>query len=351
MKTKDKIILLILAILACGYFLYLIRSILTPFIISLVVAYFLHPVPDYLVKKFKMSRFGAVLLIVGVFLSIFFAFMVIIMPIIYAQLIQLFIALPRYFNVISHDIYPKIVNNLNGVGIKVNGDLSEILNNQKISDSLLEFLKNFSFDIFSSSMALVNVLSLIFIMPILTFYLLKDWDLLIANFNNHLPKQINTALKKLFSDIDLALAGYVRGQIIVCLILAILYSSLLSFTNLHFGFLIGLLTGIFSFIPYVGAIGGVIIALLFSLFQWGFDLVNITPVLLVFLFGQILETNFLTPKLIGKRVGLHPVWIIFGLFVFGVLFGFLGVLLATPMTAAFGVLIRHLAAEYKKRFV
>jgi predicted PurR-regulated permease PerM len=351
MKIKDKIILAILAILVFGYFLYMIKSILTPFVVSFVAAYFLHPVPDFLVKRFKMSRFGAVLLITGVFLSMFFAFAVVVMPIVYTQLMQLVGALPRYFSIVASDIYPKIANSLNSVGIRVNGDLAEMLNSQRFSDSMIEFLKNFSFGILSSSVALVNVLSLIFIMPILIFYLLKDWDLLIANFNNHLPRQINVALKKLFSDIDLTLSGYVRGQIIVCLILSTLYSILLSFTGLKFGFLIGLLTGIFSFIPYVGAIAGVIFAVLFALFQWGFDLVAIAPVLIVFLFGQTLETNFLTPKLIGKRVGLHPVWIIFGLFVFGVLFGFVGVLLATPLTAAFGVIIKHLAAEYKKRFV
>ena len=165
-----------------------------------------------------------------------------------------------------------------------------------------------------------------------------------------------TLSKRLTSTISNVILTYspfgnnVRGQFNVCLILVIIYSSLLSFTGLNFGFLIGFLTGLFSFIPYVGMLSGVTAAIAVALFQWGFDTSHISAVSLVFIFGQIVESNFLTPKLIGAKIGLHPVWLIFGLFIFGALFGFIGVLVAVPLTAICGVIIKHFALEYKKKF-
>lgn len=348
MKTKDKIILASLIVILFSCSIYLIRSILAPFLISFLLAYFLDPIVDRVCHKFKVSRLTASLGIVVLFFIIIIVASIFILPIIYEQINELIIALPQYGRMFVHEIYPQIVVKFDEIGIRIPADLSQVIERQD-TETMLGFLQNFIINLFTSAAAVINVLSLIFIMPILVFYLLKDWDILVEKFHSYLPKKFAAQTMKIMGEVDIALSGYIRGQVNVCLILAFIYSLLLSLTGLDFGVLIGVLTGIFTFIPYVGALGGFIAAIFASFFQWGFDWLSIAPVIVVFLFCQTLETNYLTPKLVGTKVGLHPVWIIFGLFVFGVLFGFIGVMLATPLTAICGVLIKHLALEYKKR--
>ncbi len=349
MKEQEKIIITSLFVAAFILAVYLIRSILTPFIISLILSYFLHPLVDRVCQKTKMSRLSAVLVITGLFFIGFFTVLALILPIIYEQLSALISALPQYFQTLAIDLYPKIADFLTSIGIKINPNFEQAFENADATTHILNFLQNFITNLFQSSVALVNVLSLIFITPILIFYFLKDWNLLVEKILSFLPKKYNSSIKNILQEVDQALSGYVRGQINVCLILGIIYSILLTFTGLNFGFLIGFFTGLFSFIPYVGALGGFGVAIILALLQWGFHFTNLLLVALVFIFCQTLESNFLTPKLIGNKVGLHPVWIIFGLFVFGTLFGFLGVLLSTPLSAICGVLIKNLAFEYKKR--
>ncbi|NDA64879.1 MAG: AI-2E family transporter, partial [Chitinophagia bacterium] len=187
----------------------------------------------------------------------------------------------------------------------------------------------------------IIILSLIFITPILIFYFLKDWNIIVNNFKSHLPKKFALLTEKILSDLDKSLSGFVRGQLLVCIVMAIFYSLILSIWGLNFGFAIGFITGILTFIPYVGAITGFFIAILVALFQYNFILSSIVPIIFIFALGQFIEANFLVPKLVGLRIGLHPVWIVFGLFVFGALFGLFGVFFATPLTAIFGVLIKH----------
>ncbi len=349
MKTRDKILIIALLLLVFGWSIYMIRSILAPFILSLVLAYFLHPLVDKLCQKIKISRLSAILLIVGLFFLISALIASFVVPIIYKQFSALILALPQYIQIFALEIYPKIFTLLESAGIPLNSKLQEVISNPDITASIFDVFKKFAGNLITSSIALINLFSLIFIMPILIFYLLKDWNLLVERVYSYLPKQYNLAIRKIFSEIDQALSGFIRGQINVCLILSVIYSISLTFTGLNFGFLIGIFTGLLSFIPYVGAVSGVVAALIVAFFQWGLDFMNIFFVILAFIFGQIIETNFLTPKLVGNKIGVHPVWVIFGIFVFGSLFGFLGVAFATPLTAIAAVLIRHLALEYKKR--
>jgi len=349
MKEREKIIVTSLFVVTIAFAIYLIRSILTPFIISLILSYFLHPLVDRLCQKTRISRFLAVIAIVGLFFAIFFVVLSLILPIIYEQLSALISALPQYFQTLANDLYPRLAAFLISLGIKINSNFEQAFENADVAKHVLNFLQNFIANLFQSSVALVNVLSLIFITPILIFYFLKDWDVLVEKVLSFLPKKYSLSIKNILQEVDQALSGYVRGQINVCLILGIIYSISLTFIGLNFGFLIGFFTGIFSFVPYVGALSGFTIAIVLAMLQWGVDFTNLSLIVLVFLFCQTLESNYLTPKLIGNKVGLHPVWIIFGLFVFGSLFGFLGMLLSTPLSAICGVLIRNLALEYKKR--
>ncbi len=348
MKINEKVLFMAGVLIAFGSAIYLIRSILSPFIFSLVVAYFLHPLVDFLCKK-KFSRLGASLLIIVVFFAVFVAIVALIFPIIYEQLEAFILALPQYFQVVVSELYPKLVVFLDSAGIKINKDFFSVVDNADLDLKILDFFKNFLLGIFSSSVAFINVLSLIFITPILIFYLIKDWDLLSTKVYTYLPSKFANSASKIMKEIDKALAGFVRGQISVCLILGFIYSILLTIAGLDFGFLIGIITGFLTFIPYIGALTGFVAAILVAFFQWGFSFVDLATITGVFVFGQLLESNYLTPKLVGKNIGLHPVWIIFGLFIFGALFGFIGVLFATPLTAICGVLIKYLSFEYKKR--
>ena len=351
MKLKDKIILNIAIIAIFIWLVYMVKSILTPFVFSLIIAYFLDPMVDRLESSSKkISRIGATTIILGFSLMVLVVVGSVLLPVIYSQLDGLLRTIPKYFQIFANDFYPQIIESASKAGIKLESDLAHVASNEEFTAKFV----NFSQDIFSnalnSSMSLINVLSLIFITPILVFYLLKDWDILVKKINDYLPKNMSSEIQHVAEEIDKTLSGYIRGQFNVCVVLAILYSTALSMSGLNFGFLIGLLTGLLAFIPYVGMMSGVLTAIIVALFQWGLDFHQIGIIALIFAVGQILEGNFLTPKLIGEKIGLHPVWLIFGLFVFGSLFGIMGVLIAVPLTAIFGVVIKYFAMKYKKKF-
>ncbi|MCE3255869.1 MAG: perM [Rickettsiaceae bacterium] len=349
MKLKDKfVIYLIISVLFLA-FLYSIKSILSPFIVAVVLAYFLDPLADRL-EKFGFSRIWATTIIWGSFLVSITLLLVLLLPLLYGQMVSLFAAIPGYVNVAIENFYPRAFSFATKYGIDLEPDFRSYFSNQTISD-IFSLSGNIVSNVMQSGIVLVNILSLIFITPILVFYMLRDWDLLINKINHYLPANYKKDIRGIFKDIDRTLSGYVHGQFNVCIILGIFYALGLSLVSLNFGFLVGFLTGIFSFIPYVGMLFGVLIAIFIGLFQWGIDSLHIGLVALVFLIGQILESNFLTPNLVGGKIGLHPVWIIFGVFVFGVLFGFFGILFAMPLTAICGVIIKFIVLQYKKNFV
>lgn len=349
MMKLDKIIIYLVIVILIFGFLLTIKPILTPFIVAIVVAYFLDPLADRLVKL-HLPRSSSALVILGVFLTTVIAISILILPLLYAQFISFVNAIPGYFNVFVTDFYPQIVAFSNGYGLVLKNDLYSYFDTQTVG-SVFGFSGNIVGNIMHSGVVLFNVLSLVFITPVLVFYILRDWDLMVSKIDHYLPATYAGNIRKIFKEIDNTLSGYVHGQFNVCLILGAFYAIGLSLVGLNFGFLIGFLTGFLSFIPYIGLFSGVVIGVIVALFQWGFDANNVITVLLIFITGQVLESNFLTPKLVGDKVGLHPVWIIFGLFVFGILFGFIGVLLAMPATAICGVLIKFCALQYKKNFV
>lgn len=346
MVIELRIIFWFLVAALTGFIFYKISFIIAPFIIAIVLSYFLHPAIQKL-ESYNISRSLAVFLVMLLFLTAFVIFGLLLVPFIYDQMILLIKAIPSYYASFKNEIYPSIVQ------FTVKHSLPINLENEFSFDYKKASLvaKNLSIRIFDSTSGVINFLSVIFIVPILIFYFLKDWGSFQNNFFGHVPTSIKKRVDKVFKDIDDSLSGYMRGQAYVCFIMAIIYSVLLFLTGLDFGILIGVLTGIFTFVPYIGALTGFIVALVIALFQWGFSSVDILLVLIAFGVGQFVESNFLTPRLIGDRVGLHPIWIIFGIFAFGALFGFFGVLFAMPLTAVFGVLIKDLVFEYKKKYV
>lgn len=351
MQTRDKIFISLIFIVLFCLIIYTVRSILSPFICSIILAYLLSPPVNYLNKQHGVSRTLSTLLIIVLFLTITSLALSYILPIIYTQLINFINTIPSYINIIHYDVYPKVILYLKESGFEIDSQkINDIFFDKETTLNFVNFSRNFFNGALSSSYSLVNTFSLIFITPILLFYLIKDWEAMLLTIKSHLPKTSASTIIEVATRIDLTLSQYIRGQFNVCLMLGLFYAILLNFSGLNFGFLIGFLTGLFSFIPFIGMIIGVIIGITVAIFQWGFDFVNIGTVGLIFAIGQFIEGNFVTPKLIGGRIGVHPAWLIFGLFFFGAILGVVGVIVAVPLTAIFGVLIKFFAQEYKKKY-
>ena len=193
-------------------------------------------------------------------------------------------------------------------------------------------------------MAIINLLGLLFITPVVTFYMLRDWEKVLAAIDGALPLDHADTIRKLAREIERRHRGYLRGQALVCLCLGSIYAIGLSLVGLQFGLVIGLIAGAISFIPFVGTFVGAVMAIGMALAQFPPDWIGVVKVAAVFLFGQTMEGNVLSPKLVGDRVGLHPVWIMFALLAGGSLFGFVGILIAVPTAAVIGVIVRHCSA-------
>jgi predicted PurR-regulated permease PerM len=194
----------------------------------------------------------------------------------------------------------------------------------------------------------INLLALMFLTPVVTFYLLRDWEKLMAAIDGALPLDHADSIRELARESNAAIAGYVRGQALVCISLGAIYAIGLTVVGLQFGLIIGVIAGAISFIPFVGTFVGAVLSLGMALAQFPPEWMGVVKVGLVFLFGQTMEGNVLSPKLVGDRVGLHPVWIMFALLAGGSLFGFVGVLLAVPTAAVIGVLVRFLLRRYRQ---
>jgi len=350
MTFRDKIFISLIILAAISLGIYTIRTIISPFIFSLILAYLLSPPVNYLSKNYNVSRTLSTLLILTIFLTATGLLCSYIFPTAYNQLQNLINTLPAYANIFQYDIYPKITNFIENTGLNYGENYSKIIYNQDITTKAINFSKEFFNKALLSSFSLINAFSLIILTPILVFYLIKDWEIMINTVKIHLPKKSAKTIKKIFKDIDNTLSQYIRGQLNICLMLGLFYAISLNLSGLNFGFLIGFLTGIFTFVPYIGMLVGVVIGIAVALFQWGFDPINISIIAAIFATGQFIEGNFITPKLIGDKIGIHPVWIIFGLFFFGITLGVIGVVIAVPLTAIIGVLVKHFAAQYKKKY-
>ena len=201
--------------------------------------------------------------------------------------------------------------------------------------------------ILNSVSGIVNAFVFIIICPVVAFYLLLDWDRMVANVDKLLPLDHAPTIRRLASEIDRTLAAFIRGQGLVCLILGTFYAIALMAVGLNFGLVVGAIAGLISFIPYIGAIVGGLLAVGLALFQFWGDWLMIVAVYAIFQAGQMVEGNVLTPKLVGDSVGLHPVWLLFALSAFGALFGFVGLMVAVPVAAMIGVIVRFGMDQYR----
>ena len=315
---------------------------LLPFVLGMAIAYFLDPACDKL-EALGCSRIVATSLITFVFFVLLVAVLMLLVPLVSAQVIQFAERLPQYLAALREKallLMGMVESHLSDAQIR---QLEEIFSSA--SKDALSYIAGIANHLVQSIGSLFSIISLAVVTPIVTFYLLRDWDRIVAKVDSWLPRDRADLIRSQARLIDETLAGFARGQALVCLLLGLFYAVGLSIVGLDFGMVVGFVTGLISFVPYFGMLIGFAVGIGIAIAQFG-DVVPVLLVAAVFGAGQLIEGNFLTPKLVGDRVGLHAVWIIFGLLAGGSLFGFLGVLLAVPIMAVIGVLARFLLAQY-----
>ena len=330
-------------LLFLGLFLYVFRGILLPFVAGMALAYFLDPVADRL-ERWGVSRLMATILILFAFLLLFIIALMIVLPLLASQAGDFIQRLPDYVSQLQGLIGALDTAWLmNRIGVEL-PDLRQSLGGL-ISEGA-GLVGGLLLQVWNSGKALADLASLLIVTPVVAFYLLLDWDRMVKTVDSWIPRDYLEPVREICRDMDKAIAGFVRGQGSVCLLLGIYYAVGLTLAGLNFGLLIGFFSGMISFIPYAGSMIGLVLAAGVALVQFWPDYLSIGIVLAVFFSGQFIEGNILQPRLVGRSVSLHPVWLMFSLFAFGSLFGFVGLLVAVPVSAAIGVLVRFALKRY-----
>ena len=323
--------------------LYVFRPILLPFLVGFAGAYLLDPAADRLQRLGLRRTSATVVISVGFFLALVLV-LVLLLPILLTQAAELARALPDYLEGLRERLLPRLSGIASWASAELDVSAEGLL--KQYWTQAMDVLINAITGLLHSGVALLNIVSLLFITPVVTFYLLRDWDRMVARVAGHVPPDYMPSVLRLAREMDEVLAGFIRGQGMVCMFLALFYASGLWLVGLKYGLIIGLLTGFFSFIPYLGMAIGACVGLAVAAFQFQ-DLVRVALVAGVFALGQFIEGNLISPRVVGDRIHLHPVWMIFAVLAGTVLFGFLGTLLAVPVAGVLGVLIRFALAQYK----
>ena len=320
---------------------FLLRDIMLPFVAGMALAYLLDPVADRL-EQWGLSRVAATSLIMIGFFLFFLLSLSLALPLLKLQAENLVESLPMIFARLETVIPAELGQLLGGFlgSTDDSGNIDAKAAAVDMAKGAFNWILKFLDSAIKGGVAFFNLISLLLITPIVAFYLLLDWDKMIEKLNGWLPKEHASQIRLIAKQIDQTLAGFVRGQFSVCLILAAFYSILLMLVGLDFGLIVGVVAGLVSFIPFVGALTGLILSGFLAVVQFWPDYLHIGLVFAIFAAGQGLEGNFLTPRLVGRSVALHPVWIMFALLAFASLFGFVGMLLAVPLAATLGVLVR-----------
>ena len=343
------------SLLVLAAILYLLSPVLAPFVAGTALGYLLDPVADRL-QRMGMSRLGAALVLLVFFIAFVATALIVLLPILSRQFAGLITAMPGYLQTLSGLIAEwqarftsEYFNEwLQSLGLGPTGPIDT----QKYIDDLAnqgavligDFLKSLVW----RGYALINVAALVVITPVVAFYMMLDWDRMIQILDSLVPPRHRDDVRFLAGEIDRALAGFVRGQSLVCIFLGVWYAVGLSAIGLNFGFLIGVIAGVLSFIPYVGSITAFVFSIIIAIVQgWPHVSLPVEAIAIVS-FGLIMDGYVLSPRLVGASVGLHPVWIMFALLAFGALFGFTGMIIAVPTAAALGAVMRFLAARYRR---
>lgn len=343
MTLKQQVNFWALAFFAFIAFFYVFSEVLVPFLAGMALAYLLDPVADWFERR-GFSRSVATLFILALFVIVVLVVLVVAIPVLADQLAAFIERLPSYVKRLQ-DLFAQFSD---GRISRMLGISREDLQNRigEFAGQGAQVLGRVLQELWRGGQAIISILSLLIITPVVAFYLLYDWDHMVDRIDSWLPRVHRDTVRELARQMDDAVAGFVRGQISVCVILGLFYGIGLSLVGLNFGLLIGVGAGLISFIPYVGSGLGLIVAGGVALVQFWPEWQWIVAVLVVFFVGQILEGYVLQPNLVGRSVGLHPVWLMFALLAFGSLFGFAGLLIAVPAAASVGVLFRFALTQY-----
>lgn len=325
-----------------GFLIWLLSAVLMPFVAGIAIAYLLNPLADRL-QRWRLPRWAAATVILIGFLLIVGLLLALLVPLLQAQALRLVDALPTYRQALE-DLLAPVAERLRAA--VDTADWEQLRSEaQSYASDAFAALGQVVGRLWSGGMAVFNLVSLVIIMPVVAFYLLRDWPNLLAVIDSHLPRQHAATIRALAGQVDRTLAGFLRGQALVCLALGAFYAIVLSVAGLNYALLVGLVAGILSFIPFVGTITGFAMAMGIAFVQ--FDQWTMWALIAgLFALGQVLEGNVLTPRLVGGAIGLHPVWIMFAILAGGALFGFTGVLLGVPVAAVIGVLARFALERY-----
>lgn len=318
--------------------LWFLGPVLLPFVIGSAIAYFIDPVADRL-ERAGLSRIAAtaVITILAILLAVLVGLLVI--PTLISQSIDLINIMPQLFQ----DLQSFIATHFPSLLVE-GSSARETLNS--IGEAIKDRGPALIESVLGSALSVLNIVILLVVVPVVSVYMLLDWDRMIARIDDLLPRDHAPIIRKLATDIDSTLASFIRGMGTVSLILGTYYAIALMLVGLNFGLVVGVIAGLVTFIPYLGALIGGSLAIGLALFQFWGDWASIGLVAAIFAIGQVVEGNFLTPKLVGSSIGLHPVWLLLALSVFGALFGFVGMLIAVPVSAALGVITRFAVDQY-----
>jgi predicted PurR-regulated permease PerM len=321
----------------------LFHGILLPFVAGFVLAYLFHPIVHGL-GRVGVPRGAAAFLMVAASMAAFAAFLALILPPLASELAQLISELPERYQhvrvyIIEHygHFLQQVTDQQQKAGSPAPADIG-----QHVAPWLVSKLDS----VLQSGLAFFNSLALLFLTPVITFFLLRDWEKMIASVRDFLPWKQAPAIVEVAQEIDSTISAYLRGTLIVLIILSAFYMTSLGLIGLNYGLLIGLVAGLISFVPYLGSTGGLLISGGVALYQFYPDYTTVGLVCGVFVLGQLVEGNVLTPNIVGSKVGLHPVWLLFALVGSGYLLGFLGLLISVPLAATIGVLVRYALRRY-----
>lgn len=320
--------------------LWYLGSVMLPFLVGGAVAYFLDPVADRL-ERLGLSRTAATALITLAATLLVVLLVLAVIPVLVQQLAALINAAPAISSQLEKFLISRFPELTDSTSV-MRTTLAQIAQAIQAKGGAL------AQGLIASVFSVVSWLLFIIVVPVVAFYLLMDWDHMVARIDELLPRDHAPVIRKLAAEVDTVLAGFVRGQISVCLILGVYYATALMLAGLQFGLIVGAIAGAITVIPYLGAATGGLLAIGLAFYQFWGDWVSIAIVAAIFGLGQFMEGNILTPRLVGKSIGLHPVWLIFALSVFGGLFGFAGMLVAVPLSAAIGVLARFSIGQYQQ---
>lgn len=333
-----------LVILFSFGFVWLLKDMLAPFVVGMAIAYLLDPIVAKLTKRLNVPRWSAVSLVLLVFTTCLVVIGITILPFIIDEISNFYKNLPYYTDKLVEFIQPLV----EGVLERVNSsDIDQV--KEQVGSNIGTFFSGVGDvvnQLWTSGLALIDVVSFLIITPVVAFYLMLDWPKIKKIIDDLLPRQHLKTIRGLFTEFDRTLSGFIRGQTMVCLFLGVFYAVGLTLAGLNFGVAIGFMAGILSFIPYVGSFFGLLASVGVALVQ--FDGLTMPLVIAaIFFAGQAIEGNVLTPRWVGQKVGLHAVWVIFALMAGGSLLGFTGLMLAVPLAALIGVMVRFTVKWYK----